>query len=123
MRSIGLDIIEIARIDKGIKRFEDKYLKKILGPEEISLLKSRRDRAQFVAGRFAAKEALIKALGAFIKKRPPFPELQVVYNRDNLPVFSLPAYLSDQLDGHAIMLSITHEKKMAAAVVVISEDS
>ena len=122
MPAIGLDIIDITRIDKGIKRFGQKYIRRILGPVEQSLLESRLDRAQFVAGRFAAKEAIIKALGQFLKKRPTLQSLQVINDPTGQPEFSLPDEVKTVLEGYQVMVSISHEKQMAAAMVVILEE-
>ena len=122
MPAIGLDIIDVTRIDKGIKRFGDKYIKRILGPEELTLLETRRDKPQFVAGRFAAKEALVKALGQFLKKRPALQSLQILNDHTGQPSFNLPVEVAKVLQGYQVLVSITHEKKMAAAMVVISEE-
>ena len=122
MPTIGLDIIDVTRIDKGIKRFGDKYIKRILGPEELILLETRRDKPQFVAGRFAAKEALVKALGQFLKKRPALQSLQILNDHTGQPSFNLPVEVAKVLQGYQVLVSITHEKKMAAAMVVISEE-
>lgn len=121
MPAIGLDIIDITRIDKGIKRFGQKYIRRILGPAEQALLKSRLDQAQFVAGRFAAKEAMVKALGAFLKVRPPLQSLQVINSPSGQPEFDLPDELKGLLDGYQVLVSISHEKTMAVAMVVITE--
>ena len=121
MPAIGLDIIDVTRIDKGIKRFGQKYIRRILGPAEQTLLKSRRDKSQFVAGRFAAKEAMVKALGAFLKIRPPLQSLQVINNQAGQPEFELPDELKRLLDGYQVLVSISHEKRMAVAMVVITE--
>lgn len=121
MPAIGLDIIDVTRIDKGIKRFGQKYIRRILGPAEQSLLESRLDISQFVAGRFAAKEAMVKALGAFLKDRPPFQSLQVINSPTGQPEFALPDELKRVLDGYQVLVSISHEKKMAVAIVIITE--
>ena len=122
MPAIGLDIIDVTRIDKGIKRFGDKFVRRILGPEELNLLNTRLDKAQFVAGRFAAKEAIVKALGQFLGKRPALQSLQILNDKTGQPSFSLPDEVADVLRGYQVLVSITHEKKMAAAMVVISEE-
>ena len=122
MPAIGLDIIDVTRIDKSIKRFGDKFVRRILGPEELNLLNTRLDKAQFVAGRFAAKEAIVKALGQFLGKRPALQSLQILNDKTGQPSFSLPDEVADVLRGYQVLVSITHEKKMAAAMVVISEE-
>ncbi|HEY5575565.1 MAG TPA: holo-ACP synthase, partial [Clostridiaceae bacterium] len=59
---IGTDIVEIGRIDKAIRK-NAKFMDKVFSTEEKKYLKSRKMRPEYVAGRFAAKEAVSKALG------------------------------------------------------------
>jgi holo-[acyl-carrier protein] synthase len=59
---VGVDIVEIRRI-KYILESHDKFLEKIFTTKEIQYLKARNLRPEYVAGRFAAKEAVSKALG------------------------------------------------------------
>ena len=61
--AVGIDITEVARIRRLLERYGDRFIAHVLGDDERKLLAQRTDRAQFVAGRFAAKEAAVKALG------------------------------------------------------------
>ncbi len=122
MKSIGIDIVDVSRIANGINRFGERYIKRILGPQEIALLEKRHDKAQFLAGRFAAKEAIVKALGRFLKDRPPLQALQIINDPTGQPEAALPEAVQVILTGHTLMISITHEKNNAAAVAVILED-
>ena len=60
---LGIDIASIARIERALERFGQRFAQRILSDAELVLLERRADRACFVAGRFAAKEAAFKALG------------------------------------------------------------
>ena len=56
--SIGLDIVENARIERLFTEHPERFVKRILGPDELKIFAGRRDQIPFLAGRFAAKEAV-----------------------------------------------------------------
>jgi len=122
VKAVGLDIVATERIHKALNRFGDRFARRILGAEEWSIYTRRRDRAQFVAGRFAAKEAIIKALGRFLTQRPAFGQIQVVNDAGGQPEVVLPEEVLRKLTGHRCLVSITHEKTNSAAVAVIVEE-
>lgn len=119
--SIGIDIVDVVRIRKAIDRFGNRFIDKILGPIERERLTERRDRAAFVAGRFAAKEALIKAFGRYLVDRPPFTHLQIVNDSTGRPELLLPEYLASKLRRLDIQISISHEKNHAVATALCWE--
>lgn len=122
MRSIGLDIVDTERISKDLSRFGDRFAMRILGPRERELFAKRKNRPEFLAGRFACKEAVVKALGRFIEIRPAWAAIEILNDASGQPELHLPSEVSDRLTGHTCMISISHEKKLAAAVAVIVED-
>ena len=122
IRSIGLDIVETQRIADDIERFGERFVDRILGAEEKEIYNNRKDKMQFLSGRFAAKEAVIKGLGRFVKERPLFTKLLILPDENGMPALKLPDELKSKLSHITCMLSITHEKKYAAAVAVFSED-
>src|SRR5262245_1014890 len=63
---IGIDIIEVGRIEASYKKFGERFLQRILHPAEISYCLSHRSPGPFLAARFAAKEAISKAFGTGI---------------------------------------------------------
>ena len=122
IHSIGLDIVEVERIKKDIDQYGNKFISRILNAKELELYDKRLDKDLFLAGRFAAKEAIIKALGKFLTNRPPYTELQVLNDKTGQPYFELTEVIMNKLNKAIVLLSITHEKNYAAAVVIISED-
>ncbi len=119
--SLGLDIVEIARIEKDIERFGERFLNRILGEKERSQYQKRNDRTLFLAGRFAAKEAVVKALGYYLSKRPPLHQLEIVNDASGRPELVLPDDVKPKLRGARCLLSITHERNYAAAVAIFEE--
>lgn len=122
IHSIGLDIVEVERIKKDTAKYGDKFINRILSVKELESYDKRMDKDLFLAGRFAAKEAIIKALDKFLTDRPPYTELQVHNDKTGQPYFELTEAILNKLNKAAVLLSITHEKKYAAAVVIITED-
>ena len=105
----GVDIVSVARIGKALSQFGEKFVLRILTPEEYELYRKRKDSVQFLAGRFAAKEAIYKAAG--------IPDL--TWQRVNvLPEGEKPIV---RIDGHLhqnIQISISHEKEYAIALAI-----
>jgi len=111
---IGIDIIEIKRIEKFINRFGEKGLKRILTPKEISLLSNK---ASSIAGYFAAKEAFSKALGVGIGSECSFLDIEILKNSKNKPYFSKKTL--EKFNIQKADLSISHDGGFAIAAVII----
>jgi len=121
VRAIGLDIVDTARICRGIEKYGDRFVRRILGADELRLFASRVDKAQFLAGRFAAKEAAIKALADFLPTRPPYHAIQVLNANGGQPSYVFTPEIAKVLKHLTCMVSITHEKSVAAAMAVFSD--
>ncbi len=119
--SLGLDIVEIARIERDLKRFGERFVNRILGAKERSQYQKRNDRTLFLAGRFAAKEAVVKALGYYLSVRPPLHQLEIINDASGRPELVLPDDVKAKLRGAHCLLSITHEQNYAAAVAIFEE--
>ena len=119
--SVGIDIIETARVKNALERFGERFLKRILGPEEQLLFTGRRDRFEFLAGRFAAKEAAVKALGKYLDRRPPFHAFQVLNDDSGQPRLVFPEKIAGLLTGVNCLISISHSRQNAVAVVIFEE--
>lgn len=122
VKSIGLDLVEVARIERDIRQFGERFVTRLLGDKELAIYNRRRDKAVFLAGRFAAKEAVIKALGAYLKERPAYRRIQIINDSTGQPRLSLPDEVRRHLAGSRCHISLTHEKSYAAAVAVFEEE-
>jgi holo-[acyl-carrier protein] synthase len=112
---IGLDIIEIERIQQTVGR-QPKLIKRVLTEaeqEQLSALSGTR-AIEFLAGRFAAKEAFAKANGTGIGQWLSFQDIEISKDANGKPYFSKP-------HGVNAHLSITHSRDFAAAQVVIEK--
>ncbi|MFW5487426.1 MAG: holo-[acyl-carrier-protein] synthase [Desulfovibrio sp.] len=118
---LGVDLTEINRVERSIERFGQRFIDRVLGPSEQNGLPRKR-LAEYVAARFAAKEAAVKALGTGFAEGIGFHDLQVTRNSAGKPgmIFHGPALEHMQaMGGQRILLTLTHAKDMAAAVVII----
>lgn len=121
VHAVGMDIVEVARMEADIDEYGDRFINRILSTAERERFDQRVDRAVFLAGRFAAKEALIKALGYSLSERPPYAELEILNDATGRPECRLPEYVLQKLGSVRCLISITHEKHYAAAVAIITE--
>ncbi|EPR42335.1 Holo-(acyl-carrier-protein) synthase [Desulfovibrio sp. X2] len=118
---LGIDVVELARIAKGIERFGERFLTKLLTSGERAAM-SGRHPIPFLAARFAAKEAASKALGTGFSQGVTLHLLEVVGGERGKPemVFHGAAReRADELGVSRIHVSLTHGRDTAAAVVVL----
>lgn len=108
---LGTDIVSVKRIEKLLHR-HPQFLDKVFSPQEIAYIKERKHCAERVAGMFAAKEAMSKAMGSGIGKNS-FLDFQILY------VHGKPYGMCK---GVRMNLSISHEREYAIAVAQIAEE-
>ncbi|MDO9172926.1 MAG: holo-ACP synthase [bacterium] len=121
MLGIGSDIVEVARIRLAIERHGDRFLQRCFRPDEIALAARRGAQgAATLASRWAAKEAFVKALGA--TGPIAYRDIEVVH-RDGGPatlrLHGLAAAALRERGGGNVLLSLSHEREIALAVVVL----
>jgi holo-[acyl-carrier protein] synthase len=120
--AIGTDIVEIQRIASALERQGDKFVQRILTESEIAEYQARGNSVAFLAKRFAAKEAIAKALGTGIGRGISFQHMIVSNNSEGAPQVELQANAAErlkQLGGSQVLLSLSDEKNYALAYVVI----
>ncbi|WP_194192162.1 holo-ACP synthase [Clostridium chrysemydis] len=118
---IGTDIIEIERIKKAISR-SDNFLKRMFSEDEIEYFKERKFSPQTIAGNFAAKEAMSKALGTGFRGFN-FNEIEILRDSLGKPLGKISKNIEDtmNLKGYRINVSISHDNSSAIAFVIIEE--
>lgn len=106
--SIGIDIVENERIKNSIN---ENFLDKILTTNEKKIYnnKTENKKIDYLCGRFAAKEAIIKALSKF--ERTNFKELEILNTDNGTPIINYKKY--------KILISISHEKKYTIAQAIV----
>jgi holo-[acyl-carrier protein] synthase len=113
---IGTDIIHISRIEKSLEKFGEKFKIKFLNSEEIVLAK----KVESIAGFWAAKEAIAKALGCGIGAELSFHDIILTKNAKGAPSFILSEEAQKRHQIKDASLSISHDAGFAIAVVVIN---
>lgn len=112
---IGTDIISIDRVEKNIKQYGNKFKEKFLSPQEIGIAQ----KIETVAGFWAAKEAISKALGCGIGKQLSFHDIIIAKDKKGAPSFTLSKEAQQRHSVKESSLSISHDGGFAIAVVVI----
>jgi holo-[acyl-carrier protein] synthase len=121
---LGLDATDIDRIADTIERYGDRFLRRIFTDGEIAYCTRRRVPAVHFAGRFAAKEAAMKALGTGHTQGVLWRDVEVV-RRGGPPQLQLhggAARRFDAIGGRSALLTITHSDELAMAQVLILGD-
>jgi holo-[acyl-carrier protein] synthase len=122
----GIDLIEIARIQRSMDRYGGRFLDRVFTPsEQVYCLRKRRSAESFAA-RFAAKEAGAKALGTGISFGVSWLEFEVVREPSGKPTLRFhgrAAQIAAHLRVSHAALSITHTADLAMASVVLEDGS
>jgi holo-[acyl-carrier protein] synthase len=119
---IGIDIIEVARIQASYERFGDRFLKRILHPNEIGYCLSHKIPGPFLAARFAAKEAISKAFGTGIGAELGWQDMEVGRKPSGEPFVILHQTglrLLQQRQARAVLISLSHTQQHATAVAIL----
>jgi len=121
---IGVDMIETSRVKEKVEK-ENGFREFVFTPDEISYCESKTDSAQHFAARFAAKEALLKALGTGWPGGLALNEISVITHESGKPVFEFSGntalIISERRLG-TVHLSLSHLKDLACATVVIEAE-
>lgn len=118
---LGVDLVELERIERTLERSGDRFLARICRPGEVGE-RSGAALVQRVGGLFAAKEAALKALGTGWARGMAFRDVEVVRDDGGAPSLRLHGPAADRarsMGATASHVSISHERKHAVAVVVL----
>jgi holo-[acyl-carrier protein] synthase len=121
IRGLGIDLVEISRVEALLARHEDRFLERVFTLGEIAQSQGRSNRAQHLAARFAAKEAAMKALGTGLDQGISWQDVEVMGDNAGAPQLQLHAAAAARAATLGITrwhVSLTHTDSAAAAVVV-----
>ncbi len=121
IRGLGLDAIEIERIGDTLARYGDRFERRIFTDAEIAYCRRRRDPAVHFAGRFAAKEAGMKALGTGRSHGVLWRDVEVVRGGGppRLQFHGGAARRFAEMGGGSALVTITHSRTLALAQVIL----
>jgi holo-[acyl-carrier protein] synthase len=119
---IGVDIVETVRIERLRMKFGQRFENRILTPAERQVYAKRSHPAHYLATRFAAKEAVAKALGTGIGGQLGFHSVQIDNDDSGKPVLRFLGDAADLMANRSInnaMISLSDEKHYVVAMVVL----
>ena len=122
---VGIDIIEVGRIEGSYAKFGERFLERILRPDEIRYCLSHRAPGPFMAARFAAKEAISKAFGTGIGAQLGWQDMEVARKESGEPFVILHdrgKELVTTRQATALRISLSHTQNYAAAVAILEGD-
>ncbi len=117
---LGIDLVDVGRMARNIR--SEAFLHKVFTANEVADCRSFRNAAERFAGKLAAKEALMKALGQGIRQGVWFLQIEVLNRESGEPYVLLRGEaekILDELQVECIHLSISHTHGVAAAVVIL----
>ena len=112
---VGMDAIELSRIEKIVVQ-DSSFIQRVLTPKEYAVYETLgiKRKVEYLAGRFAAKEAYSKALGTGIGKSVSFQDIEILNTENGQPLLTAP-------HPYQRHVSITHTNHDAYAVVILEE--
>jgi holo-[acyl-carrier protein] synthase len=119
---LGTDVVEIGRIEKALERFGEKFALRILCEPELARYRRHKLPANYLAKRFAAKEAFTKALGTGIRSPANWHGVWVENLPSGKPELRFSRPLKELLDSKGVTkahLSLSDEKGVAFATVIL----
>ena len=120
---VGIDIIEIERIKKSIERFGDRFLNKIFTQTELNYCLPKKNKYQHLAARFAAKEAVSKALATGWSEGFSWKDIEIFNEKNGMPRAQLQGSLKNFLgDNKSLQITMSHsEHYVTCFAIVFSE--
>ena len=120
---VGIDMIEVERVSKKIDK-NNGFTEKVFSEHEIAFCKSKKNRNENYAARFAAKEAFLKATGLGLMLGNQLSDIEVINDDHGKPSFNLKGNFklkSLENNWNKIHLSMSHLQNIACAVVIIEK--
>jgi holo-[acyl-carrier protein] synthase len=122
IKGVGTDLVETSRIKDLLDRHGSNFIRRILTHSESLCASERRDPVPFIAGRWAAKEAISKALGCGIGVDCAWTDMEILPDNSGRPQAKLSgkgAETASKLGAKRIHLSISHERGHAIATAIL----
>lgn len=121
IQGLGTDIIEIERIKANIDRYGLRFLDRIFTAKEQWYCLTKKESAVHFAGRFAAKEAVAKALGSGFSGGLSWLDIEIINDEKGKPVVHLSQKITANLAGLDVIISISHCRDYATATAILQK--
>jgi holo-[acyl-carrier protein] synthase len=122
VKGIGVDIIEIARVRQSIETLGDRFLDKVFTSREREYCSSKQNSFQHFAARFAAKEAVSKAMSTGWAGEFRWKDVEVMNDPSGQPRITLSGPLKELLVRARILVTLSHSESHVVAMVLIEEE-
>ncbi|QQS37974.1 MAG: holo-ACP synthase [Ignavibacteriales bacterium] len=121
---IGVDIIEIDRIKDSVDRFGERFLNKIYTKHELDYCLSKSNKYQHLAARFAAKEAVAKALATGWNKEFRWQNIEITNEPNGMPVVELTGKLKTFLsEDKSLKITMSHSRDYVVCMAIIYKEN
>ena len=117
----GVDVVECPRISLLLEHHGDRFLKRVFTPHELAYCRKHKETTQHLAGRFAAKEAVLKALGTGMRGRMKWTDVQIANDDLGKPEIVLSgesALVAERMGVAQVLVSISHTREHAVASAI-----
>jgi holo-[acyl-carrier protein] synthase len=117
----GIDLVDFPRIEEMINRHGERFINRIFTPAEQAYADKNKSRMEKYAGRFAAKEAILKLMGTGWRGKIAWTDIEIINNSSGQPQVTLDGEvknISEKLGITEISISITHTANFAIASAV-----
>jgi holo-[acyl-carrier protein] synthase len=125
IHGIGVDLVNIQRLQQALERWGDRFLKRVFTPEETSYCQQFSYPSRHLAGIFAAKEAVLKALGTGLSHGMSWQEIKIKSVKGRPPQVELTgtvAKLIKKLKISSVLVTLSHDTGYAVASAVALRD-
>ena len=119
--SHGIDLVDCARINTSVEKYGQRFLRRIFTPAELEYCNARKRRLEHLAGRFAAKEAVLKVLGTGWRGGINWTDIEIRNESSGRPTVHLSGMcrrIADQLGLGEVLISISHIETHAIASAI-----
>jgi holo-[acyl-carrier protein] synthase len=121
---IGIDIIEIDRIKESVDEYGDQFLQKVYTPAEIKYCLSKKNKYQHLAARFAAKEAIYKAISSNWDSELSWQDMEIINAPNGMPEVKFKGNLEKFLAGDkSLKISMSHSRDYVACVAIVYKEN
>ncbi|MBI3358220.1 MAG: holo-ACP synthase [Nitrospirae bacterium] len=120
---IGVDLVKIPRMQKMLKRWGDRFLNRVFTDSEITCAQKKKLQHIFLSGRFAAKEAVLKALGIGLQMGVRWQEIETLHDDLGKPVITLSGKVQQIARDRMVselFVSLSHEGDYAVAQALLT---
>jgi holo-[acyl-carrier protein] synthase len=121
MQAVGIDIIEVGRIEAALKRWGTRFLSRVYTPAERDFSLKRHRPALTLAARFCGKEAVSKALGTGFRRGVAPRQIEIRDDEHSRPRVILRGRAREVAGDRTVLLSLSHLRDIAVAVAVLTD--